>query len=82
MNYQNNPYGQSYKPYQPYQPMQSYQPAPQMMPQQWQQPAPMPTVPQPEPEPQPIMQQPSDIAQAIYRLCDILEVWRGGQNNA
>ena len=49
-------------------------------PAQWQQPAPTPA-PQPEPVPQAMMPQPSDIAQAIHRLCDILEAQRGGQGN-
>lgn len=55
--------------------------------QQWQQPAQqmqpaMPAQPpQPEPQQPPMMPPPSDIAQAIHRLCDILEAWRGGQNN-
>lgn len=60
------------------------QPAPQMQ-NQWQQPMQqqiMPqAVPQPEPQTQTMMPQPSDIAQAIHRLCDILEAWKGGTPN-
>ena len=64
-----------YNPYQyGYQPQQNQTPQPA----QWQQPLP---APQPEPAPQTMMPQPSDIAQAIHRLCDILEAQRGGQGN-
>ena len=57
------------------------------MQQQWQQPvqqmqpAILAQPPQPEPQQPPMMPQTSDIAQAIHRLCDILEAQRGGQNN-
>ena len=54
---------------------------------QWQQPVQqmqpaMPAQPpQPEPQQPPMIPQPSDIAQAIHRLCDILEAWKGGTPN-
>lgn len=48
---------------------------------QWQQPA-MPAQPaQPELQQLPVMPPTSDIAQAIHRLCDILEAKMGGQNH-
>lgn len=73
-----NPYSYNYQPQQNF--MQPWTQQNQMQqPAQWQQPLP---APQPEPAPQPMMQQPSDIAQAIHRLCDILEAQRGGQNHA
>ena len=72
-----NPYQYGYQPQQNYmQPWTQQNQTPQ--PAQWQQPLP---APQPEPAPQPMMPLPSDIAQAIHRLCDILEAQRGGQNN-
>lgn len=74
-----------YNPYQYNQPQQNFmQPWTQN---QWQQPVQqmqpaMPAQPpQPEP-PQPLMMtHPSDISQAIHRLCDILEARMGGPNN-
>ena len=72
-----NPYQYGYQPQQNF--MQPWTQQNQMQqPAQWQQPAP---TPQPEPVPQTMMPQPSDIAQAIHRLCDILEAQRGGQGN-
>ena len=72
-----NPYQYGYQPQQNF--MQTWTQQNQMQqPAQWQQPAP---APQPEPVPQTMMPQPSDIAQAIHRLCDILEAQRGGQGN-
>lgn len=72
-----NPYQYGYQPQQNF--MQPWTQQNQMQqPAQWQQPAP---APQPEPVPQTMMPQPSDIAQAIHRLCDILEAQRGGQGN-
>jgi len=74
-----NPYQYGYQPQQNF--MQPWTQQNQMQqPAQWQQPAPTPA-PQPEPVPQAMMPQPSDIAQAIHRLCDILEALRGGQGN-
>lgn len=74
-----NPYQYGYQPQQNF--MQPWTQQNQMQqPAQWQQPAPTPA-PQPEPVPQTMMPQPSDIAQAIHRLCDILEAQRGGQGN-
>jgi len=74
-----NPYQYGYQPQQNF--MQPWTQQNQMQqPAQWQQPAPTPA-PQPEPVPQAMMPQPSDIAQAIHRLCDILEAQRGGQGN-
>ena len=81
-----------YNPYQYNQPQQNFmQPwtqQNQFQPQnQWQQPVQqmqpaMPAQPpQPEPQQPPMMPQTSDIAQAIHRLCDILEAKMGGQNN-
>lgn len=48
---------------------------------QWQQP--IQQIPMPQPEPQSVQAVPlvSDVAQAIHRLCDILEAQRGGQGN-
>ena len=72
-----NPYQYGYQPQQNF--MQPWTQQNQMQqPAQWQQPAP---APQPEPVPQTMMPQHSDIAQAIHRLCDILEAQRGGQGN-
>ena len=61
-----------YNPYQyNYQPQQNFmQPWGQQQTNQWQQPAPAPT---PEPVTPPMMPATSEIAQAIHRLCDILE---------
>lgn len=80
-----------YNPYQYNQPQQNFmQPWAQNQFQQqnqWQQPVQqiqpaMPAQPpQPEPQQPPIMPQTSDIAQAIHRLCDILEAQKGGQGN-
>ena len=74
-----NPYQYGYQPQQNF--MQPWTQQNQMQqPAQWQPPAPTPA-PQPEPVPQAMMPQPSDIAQAIHRLCDILEAQRGVQGN-
>ena len=74
-----NPYQYGYQPQQNF--MQPWTQQNQMQqPAQWQQPAPT-SAPQPDPVPQAMMPQPSDIAQAIHRLCDILAAQRGGQNN-
>lgn len=77
-----------YNPYQyPYtqQGQQNFmQPWTQNQQPQWSQtvqPAPAPQQLQPEPQAVPMMQPTSDIAQAIHRLCDILEAQRGGQSN-
>lgn len=67
-----NPY-QNFMPQQPAQAPQQpayMQPWTQPAPVQWQQP---PPAPQPEPAAPIIPQPPQDLAQAIYRLCDILE---------
>lgn len=75
-----------YNPYQyGYQPQQNFmhpwtQQNQMQQPTQWQQQAPAQAL-QPEPVPQVMMPQSSDIAQAIHRLCDILEAQRGGQGN-
>ena len=74
-----------YNPYQYNQPQQNFmQPWTQnqwQQPVQQMQPAMSAQPPQPEP-PQPLMMtQPSDVAQAIHRLCDILEARMGGPNN-
>ena len=57
--------------------LQQNQPQPQ-----WQQPIQQIQMPQPEPQSVQAVPQMSDVAQAIHRLCDILEAQRGGQGNA
>lgn len=48
---------------------------------QWQQPIQQIPMPQPELQSVQAVPQVSDVAQAIHRLCDILEAQRGGQGN-
>lgn len=80
-----NPYQYNQQGQQSY--MQPWTQSQFQMPNQWQQlvqqmqPAMPAQPPQPEPQQPPMMAQPSDIAQAIHRLCDILEAKMGGQNN-
>ncbi len=69
-----NPYQNNFQQQPMY--MQPWTQAAQQLP-PWQQPAapiqPAQQAPQLELQPQPMMQQPADLAQAIHRLCDILE---------